>query len=295
MIDHNGWQTPDQKVIIADNAFVGQGTTSTAIQMSYCSKNMVITNNIIRNTKHAFNIHACHASITNNTITGNGTGVGIQDNGEMNGVFSELFIFGNIISGYTDGIWTNGSSLAMIMNNVITENSGFGIKNGRGAPYISGNRITKNGKAGVYVGSYNNGGCTDSAISNNVISGNGTVDTQAGGIEGVYQTGGLMDCYTVINDNIVENNPYGIIWTTRNVDTAIKNNIVRKNVYAGLLSDGGQVSGNIATGNNTSQTSGQVEDMWVDSTTVLTHNVFDSINITPFTGSFNSKSDGTSW
>ncbi|RPI19519.1 MAG: right-handed parallel beta-helix repeat-containing protein [Ignavibacteriae bacterium] len=129
----------------------------------------IIRNNIIRNnTWDGVALYrGAVAYIMDNIIeNGRGAGVGITWD-------AAAFVFRNRVSGFWKGIGTFGTSTAVVKNNAVFDNLGWGIViSGNSHMQLENNVITRNGNCGVapWVDSLENG---TGVITNNIITENG--------------------------------------------------------------------------------------------------------------------------
>jgi parallel beta-helix repeat protein len=131
-------------------------------------------------------------TISNNTVINN-DGLGIYTT-----YFSESIITDNFITGNLQGIRTD-NSWPIITNNIITDNSEYGIYNEYAAPTITNNIISGNGVHGIHNNTCNEGQWGSPIITNNTITSN-----SGSGIRG-YQS------ELIISNNIITSNfEYGI-------------------------------------------------------------------------------------
>lgn len=129
----------------------------------------IIRNNIIRNnTWDGVALYrGAVAYITDNIIeNGRGAGIGITWD-------AAAFVLRNRVSGYWKGIGTFGTSTAVVKNNAVFDNLGWGLViSGNSFMLAENNVITRNGNCGVapWVDSLENG---SGVITNNIITDNG--------------------------------------------------------------------------------------------------------------------------
>lgn len=129
----------------------------------------IIRNNIIRNnTWDGIALYrGAVAYIMDNIIeNGRGAGVGITWD-------ADAFVFRNRVSGYWKGIGTFGTSTAVVKNNAVFDNLGWGIViSGNSHMLVENNVITRNGNCGVapWCDTLESG---SGVITNNIITDNG--------------------------------------------------------------------------------------------------------------------------
>jgi parallel beta-helix repeat protein len=141
----------------------------------YLNEVPTIRENIIdHNTEAGIKLASCiGCSISNNTITNNGTGVDISDYEEWNC----NAVVSNTITGNTNGVIISSSKIVEVLSNEISNNSGTGIMFKKGNFHsigliptydsaIRGNNIENNG-IGIYLW-----GSSENSINLNIITGN---------------------------------------------------------------------------------------------------------------------------
>jgi len=149
-----------------------------------------------------------------------------------------------------------------IIDNEIYQNKGPAIAsaaNAQAAPQIIGNHIWSNNTDNTNMPQINlgNSGNDTLRIIGNTITGQ---FDQAGGIAVATLAGG--NCYSIIEDNIISGNRYGIAAIGNNIHTEIHNNVLADNNIQGVPNLGGSginfngnatntamVSGNTISGN----------------------------------------------
>jgi parallel beta-helix repeat protein len=143
-----------------------------------------------------------------------------------------------------------------IIDNEIYQNQGPAIAsaaNAQAAPQIIGNHIWSNNTANTNMPQINlgNSGNDTIRIIGNTITGQ---FDQAGGIAVSTLYGG--NCYSIIDDNIITNNRYGIAAIGSNIHSEIHNNVLADNNIQGIPNLGGSGINFNGSATNTAMVSG---------------------------------------
>jgi parallel beta-helix repeat protein len=129
----------------------------------------IIRNNIIRNnTWDGIALYRGGLAYIMDNIIENGRGAGIGITWD-----AAAFVFRNRVSGFWKGVGTFGTSTAVVKNNCVFDNLGWGIViSGDSHMLVENNVITRNGNCGVapWCDSLENG---SGVITNNIITENG--------------------------------------------------------------------------------------------------------------------------
>jgi parallel beta-helix repeat protein len=129
----------------------------------------IIRSNIIRNnTWDGIALYRGGLAYIMDNIIENGRGAGIGITWD-----AAAFVFRNRVSGFWKGIGTFGTSTAVVKNNTVFDNLGWGIViSGNSYMLVENNVITRNGNCGVapWCDSLENG---SGVITNNIITENG--------------------------------------------------------------------------------------------------------------------------
>lgn len=201
-----GSETKRQQRDWKANPTVIDGCGSTHHVVTSQFRSIVIDGFTLRNGASGVFVNAGTATLANNTISGNLSGVGVD-------LCCTVLLTDNTISGNSgDGAFVDG--VVTLNNNTIGPNGGCGVYSDEENPLtLTGNTITGNAQDGVYdVGA-------PIALTDNVISGNGYgVDVFAARVSlsrntitgndvvGVYGLGGTFTA----TDNIISGNGYGL-------------------------------------------------------------------------------------
>jgi hypothetical protein len=129
----------------------------------------IIRNNIIRNnTWDGVALYRGAVAYIMDNIIENGRGAGIGITWD-----AAAFVFRNRVSGFWKGIGTFGTSTAVVKNNAVFDNLGWGIViSGNSHMHCENNVITRNGNCGVAPWCDTSESGTG-VITNNIITGNG--------------------------------------------------------------------------------------------------------------------------
>lgn len=129
----------------------------------------IIQNNIIRNnTWDGIALYRGSVAFIADNIIENGRGAGIGITWDASAI-----VLRNRVSGYWKGIGTFGTSNAVLKNNVIFDNLGWGIViSGNSHMFIENNVITRNGNCGIAPWC-DSGETATGVITNNIITENG--------------------------------------------------------------------------------------------------------------------------
>lgn len=129
----------------------------------------VIRNNLIKNnTWDGIALYRGGTALITDNIIENGRGAGIGITWDASAV-----IYRNTVSGFWKGIGTFGTSNAVVKNNCIFDNLGWGIViSGNSNMIVENNVITRNGNCGIAPWA-DSGESPGGVIRNNIISDNG--------------------------------------------------------------------------------------------------------------------------
>jgi parallel beta helix pectate lyase-like protein len=184
------------------NIFVGQASSG---QIGLGTNNLTggVT---VQNSRRGIVVEGANATILLSTITGATLeGINVNAAGSARiGVRNGNTSYGaNTISGNGTGIGVFQGGAAYIGGNTVTANTGFGINVFEAtATIIGGNAITNNGQTGVFVhaGTVDFGNAGFELTTTNTISGNGSVGPNTGGIF-AFKGGNIL-----VNNATISNN-----------------------------------------------------------------------------------------
>ncbi|MBI4777335.1 right-handed parallel beta-helix repeat-containing protein [Candidatus Desantisbacteria bacterium] len=184
------------------SGFMITGATNTGIVCF--SSSPIITNNTISGNNSGINCEPFSSpTITNNTISENG------EDGIDYG-FSSPTITNNTVSGNGRlgiGCWSSSPN-STIMNNIITGNTACGIYCNSSSPIITNNTISENVENGIYCYS-----SSSPIITNNIIAENGTTDISCYGISVCLPGTPVIDYNDVWRNGLDGNNNYYSVGT----------------------------------------------------------------------------------
>ena len=186
--------------------------------------------------------------LNGHTITGSGTGDGINVTGRTN-----VSIFGGTIRNFGAGVLTNTATGIVIKRNEFVANvDGIDLQAGSRGNTIKHNTFRDNSSRGIMI----RGNSTDHVITGNTLTGNRVGILVFGGVDTTVR-GNLVSASTLagirinilgtgnlIVKNFVMSNPAGIEFLVSGTQSAVGNTVVRNTIELNTCGLKGPVGGN---------------------------------------------------